>query len=129
LSSWVLNTEDWIFIEQVYKVLLPFNKYTKLISEGWLTINQSQALFYKLSDYFESVQLCQGNFATFNNLISSAIKAGTEKFIKYNNLIKENIIYFVVSVLDPRVKRLFILNQANSREILTVMVLGLTLRF
>lgn len=51
LASWTLTADNWAFIEQTHKALLPFNEYTKLISEGRPTINQSIALFYELSDH------------------------------------------------------------------------------
>ena len=56
----------------------------------------------------------QGEYASYDNELISAIKEGKNKFNKYFDLMKANDTYYITNVLNPRVKtrviRKYILN-------------------
>jgi hypothetical protein len=68
-------------------------------------------LFYNLFQcYLQLEQLLyrivrkEGKWAHIGNELVHAIQAGIDKFNKYNEYMKKNMIYFISLILDPRVK-------------------------
>jgi hypothetical protein len=62
------------------------------------------SLYIKIEKLLKSVLNKTGLFATINILLVIAIKKGYIKFEKYYNKIKENDIYWITYILDPRIK-------------------------
>ena len=48
-----LSIEDWIFVQQLYNVLKPFNKFCKLVSLGQLIITMSISIYFHLSKHLK----------------------------------------------------------------------------
>lgn len=46
----------------------------------------------------------EGIYSNLHDTISKAFEFGKSKFEKYYNIMDENIIYYLISILDPRVK-------------------------
>jgi hypothetical protein len=48
-----LSTEDWIFVQQLYDVLKPFNEFCKLVSLGRPTITMLIGIYFHLSKHLK----------------------------------------------------------------------------
>ena len=46
----------------------------------------------------------QKPFSTLDNNLVHAVKVGIEKLEEYVNIMKDNDIYFLATILDPRIK-------------------------
>ena len=55
-------------------------------------------------EFFDKATHQKDKFAQYDDCIISALKAGKEKFEKYEAFIEETPIYYIASVLDPRIK-------------------------
>jgi hypothetical protein len=99
-----------MFLWQLYNVLDPFNNFTKLASEGRPTIGTIRSVYLDISELFTKVKNREGEYSTFDMRIVNAFKSKTvnDKFEKYNAYISQCPIYFIASVLDPRIKGTFI---------------------
>ena len=106
-----LSLSDWQFIEELYAVLQPFNEHTKSVSQSQPRIATSTAVYFELQELFRKASRREGEYATYSNLITSAVHAGLEKFEKYYKFMDNTLIYFVASVLDPRIKGVWVQNQ------------------
>jgi hypothetical protein len=104
LGLWALGNTDWVFFTQLSTVLQPFNKYTKLVSKGRPVIGTVTGIYFELVEFFDKATCREGEYAQYNICITNAIQAGKEKFEKYRGFIKETLIYYITSVLDPRIK-------------------------
>jgi hypothetical protein len=102
--------------EHLTIVLQLFNKYTNLVSETSPTIITVFAIFNKLEQYFKNASSRQDIYTTCNPLVILAIQAGIPRSNKYFKYIKSNVIFFVASVLDPRIKGAYILSQPDSQK-------------
>jgi hypothetical protein len=116
LEAWALSTDNWEFIEHLTIVLQPFNEYTNLVSETSPTIITVFAIFSELEQHFKNAFSKQDIYATCDPLVTLAIQAGASRFNKYFKYIKSNIIFFVASVLDPRIKGAYILSQPDGQK-------------
>jgi hypothetical protein len=97
-------------------VLQLFNKYTNLVSETLPTIITVFAIFSELEQHFKNAFSKQDIYMTCDPLIILAIQAGASRFNKYFKYIKSNVIFFVASVLDLRIKDAYILSQPDSQK-------------
>ena len=61
-------------------------------------------IYASLRTTLTSIKRKEGPFKNFNYNLVHAVNKGLEKFNKYFKLIKSNNIYFITTVLDPRVK-------------------------
>jgi hypothetical protein len=110
LKEWSLGQADWVFLWQLYNVLHPFNDFTKLASKGRPTISTIRSVYLDISKLFTKVQNREGDYNTLDMRIVNAFKSQKvrKKFEKYNAYIDQCPIYFIASVLDPRIKGTFI---------------------
>jgi hypothetical protein len=104
LGLWALGNTDWVFFTQLSTVLQPFNEYTKLVSEGRPVIGTVTGIYFELVEFFDKATRREGEYAQYDIRITNAVQAGKEKFEKYGGFIKETLIYYITSVLDPRIK-------------------------
>ena len=61
-------------------------------------------LYKRLEDILNQITLKQGEYITYDKNLINTAKVGQEVFYKYNDLIKNNDIYFITTILDPRIK-------------------------
>jgi hypothetical protein len=104
LGPWGLVNTDWSFLSQLFAVLEPFHEYTKLVSEGRPTIGTIMGIYFEMVEFFDQATCRDGKFAQYDDRIISALQAGKEKFEKYGDFIEETPIYYIASMLDPRLK-------------------------
>jgi hypothetical protein len=50
----------------------------------------------------------EGVYANYDSLITDAVYGSLDRFNKYYNAMDQTIIYYIASVLDPRIKGLWI---------------------
>jgi hypothetical protein len=96
-----LSTEDWIFVQQLYDVLKPFNEFCKLVSSGRPTITMSTGIYFHLSKHLKMAGAREGVYANYDSLITDAVYGSLDRFNKYYNAMDQTIIYYIASVLDP----------------------------
>jgi hypothetical protein len=106
LKEWSLGRADWSFLCQLYDVLHPFNDFTKLASEGQATIHTIRSVYIELADLIHKVSHQEDEYNAYDMRIINAFKSEVvkDKFEKYNEYIDGSPIYFIASVLDPRIK-------------------------
>jgi hypothetical protein len=99
-----LSNDDWLLIEQIRDLLQPFKQYTDFISKSRLNLALTTSLFHTLKSKLIDVQNRLDKWMTVNDVIHSAVREDIEKLNKYYKLMKNQDIYYVASVLDPRIK-------------------------
>jgi hypothetical protein len=104
LVSYSLSSGDWMFLEHLYNVLKPFDRFTKHVSSGQPTITTSTSIYFSLSKLLKQAGNHKGLFATYPLVITEAVYRSLERFNKYYKFIDENITYYIASILDPRIK-------------------------
>jgi hypothetical protein len=61
-------------------------------------------MYFELDDILTKMIQGQGEYTSFDNQVIDALKFAQKKFDKYFDLMKDNDIYYIASVLDPQVK-------------------------
>ena len=61
-------------------------------------------MYLQLKNTLKGISKREGVYAEFDSTLVKAAKYGLEKFNEYNGYIKGNDIYYIASVLDPRIK-------------------------
>jgi hypothetical protein len=108
LASYTLTADDWLFVEQLHDVLKPFNEFTKFVSSGRPTITITTGIYFGLSTHLKLAGACEGKYAEYDYVITNAVHSSLELFNKYYNTMDQNLIYYIASVLDPRIKGVWI---------------------
>lgn len=90
-------------------VLQPFNEFTNLASEGDPKLASGIGVYHEISELFDSI-IRQDNGIINDASIIRAVQAGKRLFDTYNKLVNETPLYFIVLVLDPRMKGAWIEN-------------------
>jgi hypothetical protein len=101
LEKVALLDDNWLLMEQIRDLLQPFKQYTDFISKSRPNLALTTSLFHTLKSKLIDVQNRVGKWATVNDVIHSAVGGGIEKLNKYYELMKNQDIYYVASVLDP----------------------------
>ena len=99
-----LTKDHWKQLSDIKKVLNPFNDYTEQVSKKLLSIHLTIRMYYEIDDMFIKMIQRQGEYASFDNQVVDALKFARKKFDKYFDIMKGNDMYYIASVLDPRVK-------------------------
>jgi hypothetical protein len=116
LEQYTLSSTDWVFIEQLYDVLKPFSEFTKLVSSGRPTITTATGIYFQLSKHLKLAGDCKDKYATYDTAITNAVHGSLELFNKYYNTMDQNLIYYIASVLDPRIKGVWIRSQHETGD-------------
>jgi hypothetical protein len=99
-----LTKEHWKQLSNIKAVLAPFDRYTEQTSKKLASIHLSIRMYFEINEMFTKILKKEGEYATFDQEIIKACKKGFEKFKKYWTYMMHQDIYFVASVLDPRIK-------------------------
>ena len=73
-------------------------------------------MYLQLSSTIRQISRKEGPFARFNNDIITTINASKEKFIEYKELIEGNDIYYIATILDPRIKTQWIKDHVENAD-------------
>jgi hypothetical protein len=76
-----------VFIEQLYNVLKPFSKFTKLVSSRRPTITTATGIYFQLSKHLKLAGDRKDKYATYDTAITNAVYRSLELFNKYYNTI------------------------------------------
>lgn len=96
--------EDWLLLRQLETVLKPFWEYTNVMSQRMPTVADSLPIYWSLNDLLHDVCCAQGDFSVVNATVQAAVRPALEKVEKFTRKMDENILYYVATVLDPRIK-------------------------
>jgi hypothetical protein len=116
LEQYTLSTADWVFVEQLYDVLKPFHEFTKLVSSGRPTITTTTGIYFQLSKHLKLAGDRKDKYAIYDTEITNAVYGSLELFNKYYNAMDQNLIYYIASVLDPRIKGAWIRKQHETGD-------------
>jgi hypothetical protein len=83
------------------------------------TLHRLPDLYLKLDKLLQSIVKKQGKYASYNKTLIAAASKGLETFNGYYTAIKENDMYWIACILDPRVKTKWLQkNHQNADEII-----------
>ncbi|KAJ5704441.1 hypothetical protein N7536_000130 [Penicillium majusculum] len=99
-----INENEWSILQQVAKVLKPFWDHTNSVSKSCPTIVESLPIYWSLDDLLDEVQKAEGDFEDVDTEIRDAVERGIQKMNKFARKMDTNLLYYVASVLDPRIK-------------------------
>jgi hAT family C-terminal dimerisation region len=99
-----LQPEHWQRLEDIRTLLHPFWEYTEFVSREQPTLQLAARFYIQIQATLNSITRKKGKYAAFDDTLINAVKAGVETFEKYNSFMRDNDIYFIASVLDPRIK-------------------------
>ncbi|CAI7622066.1 unnamed protein product [Penicillium palitans] len=111
-----LTDNEWSILQQVAKVLKPFWDHTNSVSKSCPTIVESLPIYWSLDDLLDDVQKAEGDFEDVDTEIRNAVGRGIHKMNKFARKIDTNLLYYVASVLDPRIKSSLIGTQMNAQD-------------
>jgi hypothetical protein len=116
-----LTDEDWLTLEQVGKVLKPFWDHTNTVSKACPTIMESLPIYWNLDDLLDNIKKAEGDFEDVTVEIQDAAEKGIRKMNKFAKRMDDNILYYVASILDPRIKTSFIEAQMSAPDAQLIM--------
>lgn len=96
--------EDWVQLTQIETVLKPFWEYTNVVSQDMPTIADSLTIYWGLDGLLTDVSTAQGEFQGVHATVKASVQHAKEKADKFMRKMDENILYYVATVLDPRIK-------------------------
>jgi len=129
LQSWIkdhpelahlkFDSERWERLKQIRDLLKPFEDHTLYVSRNEPTIHRIPNLYLKLDQLLQGIVKKQGIYASYDKTLIEAARKGLEVFNKYYSAMKENDMYWIACVLDPRIKIKWIeKNHLDAEEII-----------
>ena len=85
-------------------ILEPFEEFTRQVSKIAPTFSSAARMYVQLYNTLTEVTKKQGKFASYDSELILACESGLEKFNKYYDHMKENDIYYLATIFDPRIK-------------------------
>jgi hypothetical protein len=117
LADLELSPEDWHQLEVIRDLLTPFGEYTEFVSREQPTLQMSARMYLELQSLLTKALKQQAQFQNLDHNLVHAVKAGIDKFKDYIDIIKGNDIYFLATLLDPRVKTQWIKDNLDDADI------------
>jgi hypothetical protein len=111
-----LIDDEWSTLQQVAKILKPFWDHTNSVSKACPTIVESLPIYWSLDDLLNDVRNAEGDFEDVNIEIRDAVERGIRKMNKFARKMDDNLLYYVASVLDPRIKSSLIVSQMSEQD-------------
>ena len=111
-----LTDDEWSTLQQVAKILKPFWDHTISVSKACPTIVESLPIYWSLDDLLNDVRNAEGDFDDVNIEIRDAVERGIRKMNKFARIMDDNLLYYVASVLDPRIKSSLIVSQMSEQD-------------
>jgi hypothetical protein len=102
-SLW-LSPNDWKELSDIKKILQPFNEYTEYVSRNSPSIHIVARLFEELYTTLQSIKERQRDWQKVSAAITVTISDNISVLEEYYDYVKGNDIYYIASVLDPRIK-------------------------
>lgn len=111
-----LTVDEWSTLQQVAEILKPFWDHTNSVSKTCPTIVQSLPIYWSLDDLLNEVRNAEGDFEDVSVEIRDAVEGGIRKMNKFARKMDDNLLYYVASVLDPRIKSSLIVSQMSEQD-------------
>jgi len=119
LSHLTFDTARWDRLRQIRELLKPFEDHTLYVSRVEPTLHRLPDLYLKLDKLLQSIVKKQGKYTSYDKTLIAAASKGLETFNGYYTAMKENDMYWIACVLDPRVKTKWLQkNHQNADEII-----------
>jgi len=87
-----------------------------VVSRDMPTITDSLAIYWGLDDLLSDVRAAQGDFHGVHATVQACVQRAMEKADKFIRKMDENLLYYVASVLDPRMKTSLIKAYMNGND-------------
>ena len=114
-----LNPQEWNSLDNIRTILRPFKKFTEYISRDLYLIQMLVRIYNEVSLLLHQIKNKEHHYAQINDSLVSTIKKGIEVFNKYWNLMGEHNLYYITTVLNPRIKTKWIRqNIPNPNEVI-----------
>ncbi|KAK9372518.1 ribonuclease H-like domain-containing protein [Lipomyces chichibuensis] len=114
------SENEWLTLQQVEKVLKPFWNHTNMVSKACPTIVESLPIYWHLDDLLDDIKGAKGDFEGVNADIRDAVEGGIRKMNKFARMMDDKILYYVASVLDPRIKTSCLEAQMSNADALLI---------
>jgi len=99
-----LTPDDWRQLSDIKKILAPFNEYTEYVSRDNPSIHMAARMFEELHSILLAMKERRGDWQKVSAAITVSVSDGISLLEQYYDCIKGNDIYYIASVLDPRIK-------------------------
>lgn len=99
-----LTPEDWRQLSDIKKILAPFNEYTEYVSRDSPSIHMTARMFEELRSILLAIKERRGEWQNVSPALTVPISDGIILLEQYYDRVKDNDIYYIASVLDPRIK-------------------------
>jgi hypothetical protein len=116
LADLKLTAEHWNQLEDIRTMLKPFWEYTEYVSREQPSIQLTGQMYVQLESILKQISRREGPFSHFDNDIITAVNVGKEKFMKYKQLMEGNDIYYLATILDPRIKTQWIKDHIDNAD-------------
>lgn len=77
---------------------------------------ESIPIYLSLDDLLNDVRNVEGEFEDVSIEIRDAVEGGIRKMNKFASKMDHNLLYYVASVLDPRIKSSLIVSQMSEQD-------------
>ena len=96
--------DDWRQLSDIKKILTPFNEYTEYVSRDSPSIHIAARMFEELRSILLAIKERRGEQQKTSAAITISVSDGISLLERYHDCVKDNNIYYIASILDPRIK-------------------------
>jgi hypothetical protein len=113
-----LTPNDWRQLSDIKKILAPFNEYTEYVSRDSPSIHMAARMFGELRSILLAIKERRGEWQKVSPVITVPVSDGISLLEKYHDCVKDNDIYYIASVLDPRIKTKWLKTLSDGEKII-----------
>ncbi|KAI9659671.1 MAG: hypothetical protein M1829_006579 [Trizodia sp. TS-e1964] len=104
-TNTITRLRDWEYISHLQTILKSFYETTQLVSDGHSSIASILYIYQQLEQHIQKIINSE-----INPTILAAMYSGLAKLQKYQAFLDETLIFYIGSILDPRVKSTWLEN-------------------
>jgi hypothetical protein len=113
-----LTPNDWRQLSDIKKILAPFNEYTEYVARDSPSIHMAARMFGELRSMLLAIMERRGEWQKVSPVITVPVSDGISLLEKYHDCVKDNDIYYIASVLDPRIKTKWLKTLSDGEKII-----------
>jgi hypothetical protein len=119
LKDLKLSIIEWSQLDLIRTILRPFFKFTEYCSREQPSIQMLARMYGEVGVLLRYIAQQKGEFARIDDGLVQAVEAGRGVFDKYYRYMLDSNIFFIATVLDPRIKTKWIQqNVENPDEVI-----------
>jgi hypothetical protein len=99
-----LTPNDWRELSDIKKILARFKKYTEYVSRHSPSLHMAARMFGELRSVLLDIKERRGEWQKISPAITVHVSDGISLLEKYHDCVQDNDIYYIASVLGPRIK-------------------------